>query len=102
KRGRTFSTETFWLIAAMRSNERRGPGMMTVCCGAAVGVVPAKQAPALKHRDRKTTREASSARRGRFIAGYLFGTLDLRQLRPTESCRSHGTGGGKQLVIVSA
>src|ERR1700679_1454937 len=87
-RGRTSSLGTFWVMAAIRMKDRRGPGMVTVssagvagreapdCRGAAWRPLPEKQR--LRHRENEP-----SVRRRRCIGRYLLRTWEvLRWFNP--------------------
>ena len=79
RRGKTSSEETFWLMAAMRMKDRKGPGMATVsaedAAGDAVGV--AAQAEKGAHTQKRAAKEKANVRIRHFIIGYPWRTLSF-------------------------
>jgi hypothetical protein len=81
--GSTSSGATFWLMAAMRMKDRRGPGMATVSTAGEGGLAEPmpgwsdaltalpELAEEQRHRPKKAERKMA-VRRGHFIMGYLF------------------------------
>src|SRR3984885_3547357 len=91
-RGSKSTGATFGLTAAIRRNDRSGPGMVTISSVGDAGVPLPAEAQSL--RQKKAATKMAKVQRGRFIIGYLFKkTLELhnspslRQTGPRD-CKS--------------